>query len=423
MTMLAAQSGSLPLASAHVGNRTAELRAQFPALHQQVRGKPLVYLDSAATALKPRSVIDAVCSVWEKDCANIHRGVHLLSQRATERYEAARKRIGAFIGATDPREVIFLRGATEGVNLVAASYAMPRLGPGDEIVITGLEHHANIVPWQVVRDRTGATLKVIPVADNGEVTLKAVEETLSPRTKIVAVAQVSNALGTILPIAEIVERAHAVGAVILVDGAQGAPHLPIDVKALDIDFYVFSGHKVYGPDGTGVLYAKRALLEGMPPYQTGGDMILSVSFEETLYNELPSRFEAGTPNISGAVGLGAAVEYLQGIGFDYLVEHEQSLLEFGRSQLTKLPGLRLIGTAEKKVGVLSFVLDGIHPHDIGTVLDSRGIAVRTGHHCAQPVIERMGVPATVRASLGLYNNEEDLLALVDGVKHVQEMFG
>jgi len=290
-------------------------------------------------------------------------------------------------------------------------------------VITGLEHHANIVPWQVVRDRTGATLKVIPVADNGEVTLKAVEETLSPRTKIVAVAQVSNALGTILPIAEIVERAHAVGAVILVDGAQGAPHLPIDVKALDIDFYVFSGHKVYGPDGTGVLYAKRALLEGMPPYQTGGDMILSVSFEETLYNELPSRFEAGTPNISGAVGLGAAVEYLQGIGFDYLVEHEQSLLEFGRSQLSKLPGLRLIGTAEKKVGVLSFVLDGIHPHDIGTVLDSRGIAVRTGHHCAQPVIERMGVPATVRASLGLYNNEEDLLALVDGVKHVQEMFG
>lgn len=398
-------------------------RKDFPAIHQQVHGRPLVYLDSAATALKPRAVIDAVASIWESDCANIHRGVHTLSQRATVRYEEARSKIGRFIGATDRREVIFVRGATEGVNLVATSYALPRLGPGDEIVITGLEHHANIVPWQVVRARTGATLKVIPVSDAGEVSLEAVTATLSPRTKIVAVAQVSNALGTILPIAQIVELAHAQGAVVLVDGAQGAPHLPIDVKALDIDFYVFSGHKVYGPDGTGILYAKRALLEGMEPYQTGGDMILSVSFEETQYNELPSRFEAGTPNISGGVGLGAAVEYIQRIGFGRIIEHEQALVEFGKRELTRLPNLRLVGTAREKVGVLSFVLDNIHPHDIGTILDTYGIAVRTGHHCAQPVVERMGVPATVRASLGLYNDESDLLALVDGIRQVQEMFG
>lgn len=404
-------------------NSNDALRKEFPALHQDVHGKPLVYLDSAATALKPRAVIDAARSVWEVDCANIHRGVHHLSQRATQRYESARRRIGQFIGATDPREVIFVRGATEGVNLVAASYALPRLGPGDEIVITGLEHHANIVPWQVVRERTGAQLKIIPVADNGEVTLSAVEATLSAKTKIVAVAQVSNALGTILPIAEIIERAHAVGAVVLVDGAQGAPHLPIDVKALDLDFYVFSGHKLYGPDGTGVLYAKKSLLESMPPYQTGGDMILSVTFEKTLYNELPSRFEAGTPNISGAVGLGAAVDFISAIGFAQLRAHELSLLELGTRELTQIPGVRMIGTAPNKVGVLSFVIDGIHPHDIGTVLDSYGIAVRTGHHCAQPVIERMGVPATVRASLGLYNNEADLLALVDGIKRVKDMFG
>jgi cysteine desulfurase/selenocysteine lyase len=398
-------------------------RGEFPALFQQVSGKPLVYLDSAATALKPRAVVEAVRSIWESDCANIHRGVHQLSQRATKRYESARSQIGKFIGATDSREIIFVRGATEGVNLVAASYAIPRLKAGDEIVISGLEHHANIVPWQVVCERTGATLKVVPVSDNGEVTLANVEATLTAKTKIVAVAQVSNALGTILPIAEIVERAHGVGAVVLIDGAQGAPHLPIDVKALDIDFYVFSGHKVYGPDGTGVLYAKKALLESMTPYQTGGDMILSVTFEKTIYNELPSRFEAGTPNISGAVGLGAAIDFISSIGFEQLRTHELSLLELGTRELTRIPGLRLIGTAPNKVGVLSFVLEGIHPHDIGTVLDSYGIAVRTGHHCAQPVIERMGVPATVRASLGLYNNEDDLYALIDGVKRVKEMFG
>jgi cysteine desulfurase/selenocysteine lyase len=400
-----------------------DLRAEFPALHQQVRGHSLVYLDSAATALKPKPVIETVRTVWERDCANIHRGVHLLSQRATERYESARARIGAFIGATDRREVIFVRGATEGINLVAAGYALPRVGPGDEIVVSGLEHHANIVPWQVVCERTGAKLRVIPVTDSGEVLLSDVDAVLSPRTKIVAVAQVSNALGTILPVAEIVERAHALGAVVLVDGAQGVPHLPVDVKALDVDFYVFSGHKLYGPDGTGVLYGKRQLLQEMSPYQTGGDMILSVTFEKTLYAELPSRFEAGTPNIAGAIGLGAAVDFLSGIGFEELEAHEQTLLEFGRRELTKIPGLRLIGTAPKKVGVLSFVLDGIHPHDIGTVLDSRGIAVRTGHHCAQPIIERMGVPATVRASLGLYNNEDDLLSLVDGLKKVKELFG
>lgn len=401
----------------------AALRRQFPALQQEIHGQPLRYLDSAATALKPQCVIDAVRSIWEKDCANIHRGVHALSQRATERYEGARKRIGAFIGATDPKEVIFVRGATEGINLVASSYALPRLGPGDEIVVSGLEHHANIVPWQVVRDRTGASLKVIPVAENGEVTLDAVDSAFTSRTKLVAIAQVSNALGTVLPVAEIIERAHRLGAVVLVDGAQGAPHLPVDVKALDADFYVFSGHKLYGPDGTGVLYAKRALLDSMTPYQTGGDMILSVTFEKTLYADLPARFEAGTPNISGAVGLAAAVDFITAIGAEQLLCHEQALLAFGTRELAQLPGLRLIGTAPRKVGVLSFVLEGIHPHDIGTVLDTYGIAVRTGHHCAQPVIERMGVPATVRASLGLYNNEEDILALVAGLKKVQEMFG
>ncbi|MGC4066043.1 MAG: cysteine desulfurase [Polyangiaceae bacterium] len=401
----------------------SNLRAEFPALQQEVRGHSLVYLDSAATALKPRAVIDAVRTVWERDCANIHRGVHLLSQRATERYESARARIGAFIGASDRREVIFVRGATEGINLVASSYALPRLGPEDEIVISGLEHHANIVPWQIVCERTGAKLRVIPVTDSGEVRLSDVDSVLSRRTKIVAIAQVSNALGTILPVAEIVQRAHALGAVVLVDGAQGVPHLPVDVKALDVDFYVFSGHKIYGPDGTGVLFGKRELLQQMTPYQTGGDMILSVTFEKTLYAELPSRFEAGTPNIAGAIGLGAAVDFVAGIGFDELESHEQALLEFGRRELTRIPGLRLIGTAPKKVGVLSFVLEGIHPHDIGTVLDSRGIAVRTGHHCAQPIIERMGVPATVRASLGLYNNEDDLLSLVDGLKKVKELFG
>jgi len=400
----------------------ARVRDDFPTLRQRVHDRPLVYLDSAATALKPKCVMDAVRDVWERDCANIHRGVHTLSQRATKRYEDARNKIGRFIGAGDRRELIFVRGATEAINLVAQSYAMPRLAPGDEILITGLEHHANIVPWQVVRDKTGAKLKVVPVTDSGEVTLAVFNALLSPRTKLVAFAHVSNALGTILPAKAMVERAHAVGAVVLIDGAQAVAHLPVNVKDLGCDFYAFSGHKLYGPDGTGLLYARRELLEEMAPYQTGGDMILSVSFEETLYNELPSRFEAGTPNIAGGVGLGAAVEYLTELGMSSVVEHEQKLLAYGHEKLSRIKGLRVIGTAAEKVGVLSFVLDGVHAHDVGTILDNYAVAIRTGHHCAQPVVERMGVPATARASLGLYNDESDIDALVDAILRVKEMF-
>lgn len=403
-------------------DKQTRIREAFPALHQLVHGKRLVYLDNAATAFKPLRVIQAVREVWEHDCANIHRGVHTLSQRATERYENARNTIGRFIGATDRREVIFIRGATEGFNLVAHSYALPRFGPGDEILVTGLEHHANIVPWQVVRDRTGATLKVVPVSDSGEVTVEAVEQQLSSRTKLVAFAHVSNALGTILPAKAIVERAHQIGAKVLVDGAQAVPHLSVDVKELGCDFYVFSGHKLYGPDGTGVLYARREILEEMSPYQTGGDMILSVTFERTLYNELPARFEAGTPNISGAVGLAAAVEFVSEIGLQWVFDHEQHLLAYAQQELSKIADLRPIGTASEKVGVLSFVLDGIHAHDIGTILDSQGIAIRTGHHCAQPVVERMGVPATARASLGIYNDESDIVALIEGIKHAKALF-
>ncbi|HEY5955730.1 MAG TPA: SufS family cysteine desulfurase [Polyangiaceae bacterium] len=402
--------------------RITWIRSQFPALRQEVHGKRLVYLDSAATALKPTCVIDAVRDIWERDCANIHRGVHTLSQRATQRYEDARSRIGRFIGATDRREVIFVRGATEGINLVAQSFAIPRLGPGDEILITGLEHHANIVPWQVVRDRTGATLKIVPVTEAGEVSLAALDEQLTRRTKVLAFAHVSNALGTVLPAKEMIARAHAVGAVVVVDGAQAVPHLPVDVKDLGCDFYVFSGHKLYGPDGTGILYARREWLEQMAPYQTGGDMILSVSFEETLYNELPARFEAGTPNISGAVGLGAAVDFVSGIGFEWITRHEQDLLQLAQREFSHIAGLRQIGTAPNKVGVLSFVLDGIHAHDIGTVLDTLGIAIRTGHHCAQPVVERMGLAATARASLGLYTDERDILDLMAAIGRVKEMF-
>ena len=400
----------------------ARVRDDFPTLRQRVHDRPLVYLDSAATALKPKCVMDAVRDVWERDCANIHRGVHTLSQRATKRYEDARNKIGRFIGAGDRRELIFVRGATEAINLVAQSYAMPRLALGDEILITGLEHHANIVPWQVVRDKTGAKLKVVPVTDSGEVTLAVFNALLSPRTKLVAFAHVSNALGTILPAKAMVERAHAVGAVVLIDGAQAVAHLPVNVKDLGCDFYAFSGHKLYGPDGTGLLYARRELLEEMAPYQTGGDMILSVSFEETLYNELPSRFEAGTPNIAGGVGLGAAVEYLTELGMSSVVEHEQKLLAYGHEKLSRIKGLRVIGTAAEKVGVLSFVLDGVHAHDVGTILDNYAVAIRTGHHCAQPVVERMGVPATARASLGLYNDESDIDALVDAILRVKEMF-
>lgn len=400
-----------------------DLKGQFPALNQSISGHPLVYLDSAATALKPRAVIEAVTSVWERDCANIHRGVHRLSQRATERYESARERVRSFLGADDAREIVFVRGATEAINLVAHSYAMPRLGPGDEIVITGLEHHANIVPWQVVRDRTGATLRVVPVDDAGQVDTEALKEVLGARTKLVAIAQVSNALGTVLPIQEMITAAHEAGAVVLVDGAQAVAHRPVDVSTLGCDFYVFSGHKLYGPDGIGVLFARRSLLESMVPYQVGGDMILNVTFEHTDYNELPHRFEAGTPSISGAVGLAAAIDFVSAIGFEWIETHERRLLEACVEALGAVDGVRLIGSPAHRSGVVSFVLRDVHPHDLGTILDGEGVAIRTGHHCAQPVVERFGQVATARASFGVYNELRDIDALIGGIRKARELLG
>ncbi len=398
-------------------------RGDFPALEQRVHGKPLVYLDSAASALTPRPVIDAIVGVYERDRANVHRGVHLLSQRATESFEGARESIKRFLGAASTEEVIFTRGTTEGINLVAQSWARPRLGPGDEIVITGLEHHSNIVPWQMVCEQTGAKLVVVNVAEDGDVPMAEFEKAISARrTRVVAIAHISNALGTVLPVRDVARLAHAYGAVIVVDGAQAAPHVAIDVQALECDFYAMSGHKLYGPTGIGVLWGRRELLEQMPPYQGGGDMIRSVTFEKTTYNDLPYKFEAGTPNIAGAVGLGAAVEYVSTIGFSALEEHERALLAYGTQALCQVPGLRLIGTAPHKVAVLSFVLDCAHPHDIGTIVDREGVAIRTGHHCAQPVMERFGVPATARASLGLYNNRDDIDALVRALIVVREIF-
>lgn len=399
-----------------------DVRAEFPALAQEVHGHPLVYLDSAATALKPQSVIDAVSSMYAQDCANIHRGVHTLSMRATQRYEAARQRIHAFLGAAASDSVVFVRGATEGINLVAQSWARPRLGSGDEIVITGLEHHSNIVPWQIVCQQTGARLRVVPVTDEGEVDLSALEETLSERTRLLALAHASNSLGTVLPVAEAVALAHARGASVLVDGAQSAPHMPVSLEALGADFFVCSGHKMYGPSGIGVVVAKRSLLEEMEPYQAGGDMILSVTFEKTIYNEVPHRFEAGTPHIAGAVGLAAACDYVDSIGREAIAARESELLALGTQRLLELNGVRIVGTAAHKIGVLSFVVEGVHPHDLGTIADGEGVAIRTGHHCTQPLMERFGVPATARASLGLYNDESDLRALVRAVKRAQEMF-
>ncbi len=399
------------------------LRQEFPALNQEIYGKPLVYLDSAATSLKPRCVIDAVRSVWESDCANIHRGVHTLSQRATKRYEAARESLRRFVGAKSSREVVFVRGATEGLNLIAATLGRTKLTPGDEVLVTGLEHHANIVPWQLICEATGAKLRVAEVSDDGSVTVGAVRAALTDRTKIVSVAHVSNALGTVLPVKEIAQVAHERGAWVVVDGAQAAPHLPVNVQDIDCDFYVLSGHKLYGPDGIGILYGREAVLSTLPPYQGGGDMILSVSFEQTLYNELPYRFEAGTPSIAGAVGLGAAVEFLASLGWDRITAREHELLAAGTAILEAIPGVRIIGQAPEKIGVLSFVVEGVHPHDLGTILDREGVAIRTGHHCAQPVIERFGLSATARASLGLYNTLGELEELGRAVRKAQELFG
>jgi cysteine desulfurase/selenocysteine lyase len=411
-----------PRTSAAIAFDSRKVRADFPILLQRVHGKPLVYLDNAATTQKPRAVIDAISRYYEFDNANIHRGVHDLSQRATRKYEDARELIRGFLNATDVSEIVFVRGATEGINLVAQTYGRSHMRAGDEVLITTLEHHSNIVPWQMLCEEKGAMLRIAPINDRGELLLEAFSRLLGPRTKIVAVAHVSNALGTINPLHRMIELAHAQGAAVVVDGAQAVPHLSVDVHALDCDFYVFSGHKVYGPTGIGVLYGKRALLEAMPPYQGGGDMISSVTFEKTLYNKVPHKFEAGTPDISGVIGLGAAIDYVGKLGLDEVSRHEQDVLSYATESVSGLPGVRLIGTAKEKTGVLSFVMDGIHPHDIGTVLDQEGVAVRTGHHCAQPLMERFGVAATTRASFGLYNTREEVDALIRGIRRVQEVF-
>jgi cysteine desulfurase / selenocysteine lyase len=398
------------------------LRRDFPALHQKVYGKPLVYLDNAATTQKPKAVMDALNRFYTLDCSNVHRGVHTLSDRATQSYEASRAIVKEFINAKSSCEIIFVRGATEAINLVMNSFARPRMKAGDEVLISGLEHHSNIVPWQLLAEQTGARLVVAPINDAGELMLEEFESRLGPQTKLVAVAHVSNALGTVMPVHEIIQRAHARNIPVVVDGAQAVAHLRVDVRALDCDFYALSGHKVYGPTGIGILYGRESLLAEMPPYQGGGDMIRSVTFEKTTYNELPYKFEAGTPHIAGAIGLGAALEYLSQVGIDRAAAHEQELLEYGTELLNAIPGLRIIGTAAEKVCVLSFVLEGIHPHDVGTVLDRDGIAVRTGHHCAQPVMDRFGLPATTRASLAMYNSKAELDALAHGIRRVQRLF-
>jgi cysteine desulfurase / selenocysteine lyase len=398
-------------------------RRDFPILEQQVHGKPLVYLDNANTTQKPRQVLDALQSYYRTDNANIHRSTHLLSERATAGYEGARSKVQRFLDAAKPQEIIFTRNATEGINLVAQSFGRGHVGTGDEIILSAMEHHANIVPWQILCQEKGARLRVIPMNDAGELLLEEYEKLLNPRTKLVAIVQMSNSLGTINPVRPMIELAHRQGVPVLVDGAQAAYHTRVDVQALDCDFYVFSGHKLYGPTGIGVLYGKAELLDAMPPYQGGGDMIRSVTFERTVYNSLPCKFEAGTPHIAGAIGLGAAIDYLEALGMEAIAEHEQNLLGYGTVALSEIPGLRLIGTARKKASILSFVLQGIHPHDIGTVLDLQGIAIRTGQHCSQPVMDRYGVPATARASLALYNTREEIDALVEGIHQVQEVLG
>ena len=399
------------------------VRKDFPILERTINGRPLVYLDSGASSQRPLPVLRAVEEYETHTHANVHRGVHALSQAATEAFEGARERVRRFINARSTKEIIFTRGTTEGINLVAQSYARPRFKPGDEILITALEHHANIVPWQMVCEQTGCTLKVAPIDRRGELVFDEYQKLLSPRTKLVAVAHVSNALGTVLPVRRIIDAAHAQGAVVLVDGAQAVPHSAVDVRALGCDFYVFSSHKIYGPTGIGVLYGRQELLDAMPPWQGGGDMILSVSFEKTTYNDLPYKFEAGTPNISGAVGMAAAMDYIEGLGIDKIAAHEQRLLQLATAELERIPGIEIIGKAAHKAAVLSFTMEGVHPHDLGTILDTEGIAVRTGHHCAQPVMTFFGIPATARASFGVYNTEKDVASLVAGLKKVREVFG
>jgi cysteine desulfurase/selenocysteine lyase len=404
------------------GFEAARARRDFPCLHQSVHGRPLVYLDSASSAQKPQVVIDTVAGVLRHDYANIHRGVHTLSERATELHEGARERVRAFVNAAERREVVFTRSGTEGINLVAQSYLRPRAKPGDEVLITTMEHHANIVPWQLLREQTGLRLVVAPINHDGELLLDAMEDLISERTRLVSVPWVSNALGTINPVHDIVALAHERGVPILIDACQTVQHIPVDVRELDCDFLVFSGHKVYGPSGIGVLYGKAELLEAMPPYQGGGDMILSVSFERTEFNELPYKFEAGTPAIEAAVGLGAALDYLVGLGIEEVAVHEAALLADATRTLQQIPGLRIVGTAREKCSVISFVMSNLHPHDVGTLLDLDGIAVRTGHHCAMPVMERFGLTGTTRASIGLYNTQDDIDALAASLRRIASRF-
>lgn len=398
------------------------LADDFPILSRPVRGKPLVYLDNGATTQKPRSVIMAESQFYEQSNANIHRGVHWLSQYATDLYEAGRATVKHFLNASHVEEIVFTRGTTESINLVAQSWGRANLKAGDEILITGMEHHSNIVPWQMLCKETGAHLKVVPIDDRGQLLMDQYERLLGPRTRLVCVAHVSNALGTINPIDEIVRKAHETGALVLVDGAQAVAHQSVDVQALACDFYAFSSHKLYGPTGIGVLYGRRELLQAMPPWQGGGDMIHTVKFEQSTYAEPPQRFEAGTPNIAGVIGMAAGIEYVQDVGLDRIAAHEQWLLELATEQISALPGVRLIGTAAQKAGILSFVIEGIHPHDLGTILDSEGVAIRAGHHCAMPIMTQFGIPGTARASFALYNGPDDVAALVAGVCKAQALF-
>lgn len=399
------------------------IRRDFPILGREVHGKKLVYLDNAATSQKPQVVIEAISRYYQQENSNVHRGVHFLSELATAEHERARQLAQTFIHAPSPSEIIFVRGTTEGINLVAQTYGRAHVGEGDEVLITAMEHHSNIVPWQILCDEKKAKLRVAPINDAGELRLDEFEKLLGPCTKLAAVAHVSNALGTVNPLEKIVELAHRRKIPVLVDGAQAVPHMNVDVEALDCDFYAFSSHKMFGPLGMGVLYGKAALLEAMPPYQGGGDMISSVTFEKTTYNKIPFKFEAGTPNVEGSVGLGAAIEYLNAIGMDAITTYEHELLEYATGKLSAIPGVRIIGTARERAGVLSFIIEGVHPHDIGTILDQEGIAIRTGHHCAQPVMQRFGIPATARASFAFYNTKEEVDALARGIVRVKEVFG
>jgi cysteine desulfurase/selenocysteine lyase len=413
----------LPAATAVGSFDVARVRKDFPILSKQVHGRPLVYFDNAATSQKPRVVIDAERHFYESLCANVHRGVHWLSERATVAYEDTRVKLQRFLNAADPREIIFTRGTTEAINLVAAAWGRKNIRAGDEIVLSGMEHHSNIVPWQMLCEEKGAQLKVAPVLDNGELDLEGFERLLNTRTRFVAMNHVSNVLGTINPVKRIIEMAHLWNVPVLLDGAQAAPHQPVDVRDLDCDFYTISGHKMFGPTGIGALYGKARLLEAMPPYQGGGDMIASVTFEKTMYNTLPYKFEAGTPNIAGTLGLAAAIDYLNELRFESFVPYEHELLAYATDALSRIAGVRIIGTAREKAAVISFVMDNIHPHDVGTILDREGIAVRTGHHCAQPLMDRFGVPATTRASFAFYNTVEEVDALVKGIQKVKEFLG